>query len=57
MWWHKEGKRDSEDLDIMSHPSDGEAWQALDRFDLEFARAQECPFWLVDGWFLISQCR
>jgi hypothetical protein len=38
MWWHKEGKRDSEDLDIMSHPSDGEAWQALDRFDLEFAR-------------------
>jgi hypothetical protein len=38
MRWHKEGKRDSEDSDIMSHPADGEAWQALDRFDLECAR-------------------
>jgi hypothetical protein len=38
MRWHKEGKRDSEDLDIMSHPADTEAWEALDRFDLEFAR-------------------
>jgi hypothetical protein len=36
--WHKEGKRDSEDSDIMSHPMDGEAWQALNRFDPEFAR-------------------
>jgi hypothetical protein len=25
MRWHKEGKRDSEDSDIMSHPADGEA--------------------------------
>jgi hypothetical protein len=33
MRWHKKGKRDSEDSDIMSHPADGEAWQALDRFD------------------------
>jgi hypothetical protein len=38
MRWHKEGKRDSEDPDIMLHPADGEAWQALDRFDPEFAR-------------------
>jgi hypothetical protein len=38
MRWHKEGKRDSEDSDIMSHPADGAAWQALDCFDLEFAR-------------------
>jgi hypothetical protein len=38
MRWHKEGKRDSEDLDIMSHPANGEAWQALDHFDLKFAR-------------------
>jgi hypothetical protein len=37
MRWHKEGKRDSEDSDIMSHPTDGEAWQALDCFDPEFA--------------------
>jgi hypothetical protein len=36
--WHKEGKRDSEDSDIMLHPADGEAWQALNRFDPEFAR-------------------
>jgi hypothetical protein len=38
MRWHKEGIHDSEDIDIMSHPTDAEAWQALDRFDLEFAR-------------------
>jgi hypothetical protein len=38
MRWHKEGKRDSEDSDIMSHPVDGEAWQDLDRFDPKFAR-------------------
>jgi hypothetical protein len=37
MRWHKEGKRDSEDLDIKSHPTDTEAWEALDRFDPEFA--------------------
>jgi hypothetical protein len=30
-------KRDSEDIDIMSHPADGDAWEALDRFDPEFA--------------------
>jgi hypothetical protein len=35
--WHKEGKCDSEDPDIMSHPTDSEAWEALDRFDPEFA--------------------
>jgi hypothetical protein len=26
MRWHKEGKRESEDLDIMSHPVNSEAW-------------------------------
>jgi hypothetical protein len=26
MRWHKEGKYDSEDSDIMSHPVDDEAW-------------------------------
>jgi hypothetical protein len=38
MRWHKEGKCDSEDPDIISHPADSEAWEALDRFDQEFAR-------------------
>jgi hypothetical protein len=38
MRWHNEGKRDSEDPDIKSHPVDSEAWEALDRFDPEFAR-------------------
>jgi hypothetical protein len=38
MRWHKEGKRESEDPDIMSHPVDSEAWQALDYFDPKFAR-------------------
>jgi hypothetical protein len=40
MRWHKEGMRDSEDTDIMSHPTDAEAWHTLDRFDLEFATLQ-----------------
>jgi hypothetical protein len=38
MMWHKEGIRDSEDANIMSHPTDAETWHALDRFDPEFAR-------------------
>jgi hypothetical protein len=38
MRWHKEGKRDSEDPDIMSHPADTEAWEALDHFHPEFVR-------------------
>jgi hypothetical protein len=38
MRWHKEGDRQDQDSNIMVHPSDGEAWQALDRFDPEFAR-------------------
>ena len=38
MRWHKEGDRQGQDPDVMVHPSDGEAWQALDRFDPEFAR-------------------
>jgi hypothetical protein len=40
MRWHKEGKHDSENSDIMSHPTYGEAWQVLDHFDPEFARDQ-----------------
>jgi hypothetical protein len=38
MRWYKEGKYDSKDPDIMSHPADSEAWEALNRFDPEFAR-------------------
>jgi hypothetical protein len=38
MRWHKEGIRDSEDANIMSHHADAEAWHALDHFDPEFAR-------------------
>jgi hypothetical protein len=38
MRWHKEEKHDSENTNIMSHPADGEAWHALDHFDLEFTR-------------------
>jgi hypothetical protein len=37
MRWHNERKRDSEDHDIMSHPADIEAWEALDCFDPKFA--------------------
>jgi hypothetical protein len=38
MRWYKEGKRDSEDADIMSHSADDDAWQTLERLDSEFAR-------------------
>jgi hypothetical protein len=34
----KEGIRDSEDANIMSHPTDAEAWHTLDYFDPEFVR-------------------
>jgi hypothetical protein len=37
MRWHKEGIHGSEDVDIMSHPADAEAWHTLDHFDVEFA--------------------
>jgi hypothetical protein len=30
MRWHKEGDDQNQDLDIMVHPSDREAWKALD---------------------------
>jgi hypothetical protein len=35
MRWHKEGVRDNDDLIV--HPSDGDAWKALDAFDPDFA--------------------
>jgi hypothetical protein len=38
MRWHNEGKCESKDPDIIFHPTNSEAWQALDRFDPKFAR-------------------
>jgi hypothetical protein len=38
MRWHKEGKCDSENSDIMSHPANTEVWEAMNRFDPKFAR-------------------
>jgi hypothetical protein len=38
MRWYTEGKHETEDPDIMSHPADSEAWQTLDHFDPKFAR-------------------
>jgi hypothetical protein len=35
MRWHKEGIRENDG--VMGHPSDGEAWKVLDRFDLDIA--------------------
>jgi hypothetical protein len=40
MRWHHEGKHESEDPDIMSHPADSEAWQTLDRFDPDLQGTQ-----------------
>jgi hypothetical protein len=36
MRWHKEGVRENDQ--VMVHPSDSEAWKALDDFDADFAR-------------------
>jgi hypothetical protein len=38
MRWHKEGKLDSEGPNIMLHPADREAWEALNFFDPKFER-------------------
>jgi hypothetical protein len=47
---HKERIRDREDPDTMSHPTDVEAWHALDRFDPEFVRdLVYCRLALGDG--------
>jgi hypothetical protein len=35
MRWHKEGVCENDEL--MVHPSDGDAWKAIDRFDPYFA--------------------
>jgi hypothetical protein len=35
MRWHKEGVRENDQ--VMVHPSDSEAWKALDDFDVDFA--------------------
>jgi hypothetical protein len=36
MRWHKEGER--ENKNVMVHPSDSEAWKALDNFDPDIVR-------------------
>jgi hypothetical protein len=36
MRWHKEGVHENDQ--VMIHPSDSEAWKALDDFDANFAR-------------------
>jgi hypothetical protein len=36
MRWHKEGVRENDQ--VMAHPSDSEAWKALDDFGVVFAR-------------------
>jgi hypothetical protein len=35
MRWHKKGIRENDG--VMGHPSDGEAWKVLDKFDADFA--------------------
>jgi hypothetical protein len=52
MRWYKQGIRDSEDPDIMSHPVEAEAWHALDRFAPEFVRdpMSVCLGLSIDGY-------
>jgi hypothetical protein len=46
MRWHKEGIHENDG--VMGHPSDGEAWKVLDRFDANFAsEARNIRFGLV----------
>jgi hypothetical protein len=49
MRWHKEGIHENDG--VMGHPSDGEAWKVLDKFDVDFASdARNILFGLViDG--------
>jgi hypothetical protein len=49
MRWHKEAIRENDR--IMGHPSDGEAWKVLDRFDADFVSdARNVCFGLgIDG--------
>jgi hypothetical protein len=44
--WHKEGIRENDG--VMGHPSNGEAWKVLNRFDADFASdARNVRFGLV----------
>jgi hypothetical protein len=46
MRWHKEGIHENDK--VMGHPSDGEAWKVLDRFDTNFvSNAKNVCFGLV----------
>jgi hypothetical protein len=50
MRWHKEGICENDR--VMGHPSDGEAWNVLDRFDADFANdARNACFGLATGGF------
>jgi hypothetical protein len=49
MRWHKEGVRENDQ--VMVHPSDSEAWKALDDFDVDFTRDMRnvCIGLAIDG--------
>jgi hypothetical protein len=54
MSWHKEGVR--ENNQVMVHPSDSEAWKALDDFDTDFTRDTHnvCTRLVTDGFSLYN---
>jgi hypothetical protein len=56
MRWHKEGVHDNDQ--VMVHPSDSEAWKALDDFDTDFARDARnvCIGLVLDGFSLYNEC-
>jgi hypothetical protein len=50
MRWHKEGIHENDR--VMWHPSDGEAWKVLNRFDADFASdARDVRFGLATDGF------
>jgi hypothetical protein len=52
MRWHKEDIR--ENIGIMGHPSDGEAWKVLENFDVDFT-SDARNVRIGDKWLLTIQ--
>jgi hypothetical protein len=53
--WHKDGERENKEVKV--HPSDSDAWKALDNFDAEFARHTRnvCIGLATDGFMPFSE--
>jgi hypothetical protein len=48
MRWHKEGIRENDE--VMVHPSNGEVWNVLDRFDTLCQRCKKYSLHVGNRW-------